>query len=244
MDNYKEFKEYLEEIFSKEDLPVDEIKIRQFYKYYLLLVDWNQRMNLTGITEMKEVVVKHFLDSVILTKYFRFKNGDKIGDVGTGAGFPGIPLAIMLPKCEFFLADALEKRIRFLNEVIKELELTNCTTAHGRAETIGRDPKYREQFNAVTTRAVASLPVLLEYSSPLLKMGGSFFAYKGPAFEEELAASGKAQRELNLVAKDQVTFEISECDLGFRSILSFQKTGTLKSKYPRREGIPGKKPIL
>ena len=207
----------------------------KFVAYYDLLIDWNTRMNLTAITEPEEVVKKHFYDSLAALPYL--SDGEKVADVGTGAGFPAIPLLIMNPTLRITLVDSLQKRLTFLEEVLKTLELS-AEIVHARAEDFGRDPKYRAQFDATVSRAVASLPVLLELTVPLLRVGGKAYCYKGDVSEElPLAKSA-----LHLLHASAETVSV-ESDYGARTLVICTKNAPTPSTYPRKAGMPAKKPL-
>ncbi len=207
----------------------------KFVAYYDLLIDWNTRMNLTAITEPEEVVKKHFYDSLAALPYL--PDGAKIADVGTGAGFPAIPLLIMNPTLKITLVDSLNKRITFLEEVLKTLQLS-AECVHARAEDFGRDPKYRGQFDATVSRAVASLPVLLELTVPLLRVGGKAYCYKGDV-SEELKTAKSALHLLHCTAE---TVPLAS-DYGARTLVICTKNAPTPSTYPRKAGMPSKKPL-
>ena len=207
----------------------------KFVAYYDLLIDWNTRMNLTAITAPEEVVKKHFYDSLAALKYLQ--NGAKIADVGTGAGFPAIPLLIMNPTLKITLVDSLNKRITFLEEVLKTLDLP-AECVHARAEDFGRDPKYRGQFDATVSRAVAALPVLLELTVPLLRTGGKAYCYKGDV-SEELPLAKSALHLLHCTAE---TVSLAS-DYGARTLVICTKNAPTPSTYPRKAGMPAKKPL-
>ncbi len=207
----------------------------KFVAYYDLLIDWNTRMNLTAITEPEEVVKKHFYDSLAALKYL--PDGAKVADVGTGAGFPAIPLLIMNPTLKITLVDSLQKRLTFLAEVLKTLDLS-AEIVHARAEEFGRDPKYRASFDAVVSRAVASLPVLLELTVPLLRVGGKAYCYKGDV-SEELNTAKSALRLLHCTAE---TVPLAS-DYGARTLVICTKNAPTPSTYPRKAGLPAKKPL-
>ena len=229
--------------FNKYGLQLDQTMCNQFEKYFDLLIDWNQRMNLTTITEKNEVIQKHFIDSVLLlTKYDSVKLENKnIIDVGTGAGFPGIPLAIMLPKTNFVLIDSLDKRITFLKTVLEELQLSNVTLYHGRAEDYGKDISFREQFDYCVSRAVAPLPILLEYCSPFVKVDGTLLLYKSKKADQEIQDSEHALDELNWKVGDIYT--LSDDENYKRYIIEIHKTNSTPVKYPRKAGKPKKNPL-
>ena len=210
----------------------------KFDTYRELLKDWNTRINLTAITEDEEIRLKHFQDSLSILPYI--KRGTLV-DVGTGAGFPGLPIAIERPDVQVTLVDSLDKRVKFLQCVVDTLELSNVTCVHARAEDFGRNPAYREKFDYATARAVASMPVLLEYCLPLLKNGGQFIAMKGANASEE-----KFDRALNALGGKLVksdTFLLEESDLQ-RCIFVVEKFRQIPSKYPRKSGTPARQPLV
>ena len=207
----------------------------KFVAYYRLLIDWNQRMNLTAITEPEEVVKKHFLDSLAARPLIT--SGAKVADVGTGAGFPGIPLLITRPDLKLTLVDSLQKRVTFLEAVLKELDLS-AECVHMRAEDFGRLPRYRGSFDFTVTRAVSSLPVLIELTVPLLKTGGKSICYKGDA-AEELRSSQSALTRLK--AKAEVL--AVESDYGKRSLIICTKNAPTSGIYPRKAGTVNKNPL-
>ena len=207
----------------------------KFVAYYALLIDWNTRMNLTAITEPEEVVKKHFLDSLAALPYL--KPGAKVADVGTGAGFPGIPLLIVRPDLKMTLVDSLQKRIGFLQTVLQTLGL-QAQTVHARAEDFGRNPLYRASFDAAVSRAVAQLPILLELTVPLLKVGGKAICYKGDALEERKNAS-HAEHVLHTVCE---TVSVPS-DYGVRSLLIYTNNAPTPAIYPRKAGTPSKNPL-
>lgn len=209
----------------------------KFEKYAELLKDWNTRINLTAITDDEEIKVKHFQDSLTILPYI--KEGT-LADIGTGAGFPGLPVAIERPDISVTLVDSLEKRVKFLQCVVDTLELKNVKCIHARAEDFGRDPDFREKFDYVTARAVASMPVLLEYCLPLLKNKGHFVAMKGANADEE-----KFDTALNALGGKLVEtnkFILPDTDMQ-RCIFVVEKRGTMSPKYPRKAGLPSKKPL-
>lgn len=217
-------------------------QVSQFIKFYEMLVEWNKVMNLTGITEYDEVVMKHFVDSLSIVKVNGFDNVTSIIDVGTGAGFPGIPLKIVFPEIKITLLDSLHKRIKFLNAVIDELELENIETIHGRAEDFSKKEDYREQYDLCVSRAVANLATLSEYCLPYVKEDGYFLPYKSGDIKEEAANSKKAVKILGGSIEDIISFEIPDTDMA-RTILKIHKTKATPKRFPRKAGLPTKEPI-
>ncbi len=220
----------------KRALPqADERALERFEIYHRLLAEWNEKMNLTAITDPAAVARKHFADSLAALPYL--KSGMKVIDVGTGAGFPGVPLLIMEPGLELTLADSLNKRLTFLDALLKELGL-QAELVHGRAEDLGQNRLYREQFDAALSRAVASLPVLLELTTPFVKVAGSAIAYKGDGAEElQNAKSAAFLLHVQLRQVDLVS------DLGKRCLIFADKTAPTPKAYPRKAGTPNKKPL-
>lgn len=218
-------------------------QIDQFYDYYELLIHWNSMVNLTAITQMEEVVTKHFVDSLTLKKIIVDieQKPLKLIDVGTGAGFPGIPLKIVFPELEVTLLDSLNKRVKFLNEVIENLQLKGITAVHGRAEDMGRDKVSRETYDLCVSRAVANLATLSEYCMPFVKTGGYFIPYKSGKLEEELENGKGAVRKLSGEIDDILTFTLPNADE--RCLVKIRKTGIMSKKYPRKAGMPSKEPL-
>ncbi|MCH5253095.1 MAG: 16S rRNA (guanine(527)-N(7))-methyltransferase RsmG [Lachnospiraceae bacterium] len=235
----------MEKILKENGLDVSDTQLKQFQTYYELLMEWNQKINLTAITEREEVIRKHFVDSALLSKcpFFDSQSETKILDVGTGAGFPGIVLAILFPQCFFTLLDSLRKRIDFLQLVVERLELKNVHLFHGRAENYGRDTNFRNQYDFVVSRAVAELPLLLEYCVPFVKPGGYFVSYKGRKYQEELQLADNAFRELTCHLEATEAFSLSEEEREKRVLLFIRNNEKTKDKYPRKAGKPKKNPL-
>lgn len=221
-------------------LELTEKQIEQFLTYYEMLIEKNKVMNLTAITEYDEVIEKHFLDSISLCQVYDLSKPVTILDMGTGAGFPGLPLKIAFPKIEITLADSLNKRIKFLDEVIEELGLEKVTTIHGRAEELARNKEHREKYDLVVSRAVANLSTLGEYCIPFVKIGGNFISYKSGEIDEELNSATKAIKILGGQIKDVYKFDLSEQK---RSFVTIEKMKTTPKTYPRKAGTPSKMPL-
>ncbi len=217
------------------------LQLQQFIDYYELLTEWNTVMNLTAITEFREVVNKHFIDSLSLVKVYR-PHKDKILDMGTGAGFPGIPLKIVFPEIEIVLLDSLNKRLVFLNEVISKLGLKNVVTLHGRAEDYGKDRMYRESFDVCVSRAVAKLSSLSEYCLPYVKKDGLFIPYKSGNVQVELDQSVNALKILGAKVEKVEEFQLPGTEIE-RSLVVIRKCFLTPKNYPRTAGKPSKEPL-
>ncbi len=238
---FNEFSNIFKESAEKLQVNLTDQQIFKFYTYMNLLLEWNEKVNLTAITEYKDVILKHFIDSLTVEKYI---NGNKkIIDIGTGAGFPGIPIKIIKNDVYVTLMDSLNKRINFLNEVIKENKLDNIETVHARAEELARNKKYREQYDIAIARAVASLNVLLEYMLPFVKKGGYCICMKGSNINDEIEKSQKALNTFNAKIEKIDSFNLPESEFG-RNIIIIKKIGDMPSKYPRKAGTPSKDPIV
>ena len=217
-------------------------QLQQFKKYFELLVEWNEKMNLTAITDQTSVYLKHFYDSISMAFYVDFSKGQSICDVGAGAGFASIPLKICFPQLQVTIVDTLNKRIQFLTHLSEGLGLTNVHFVHARAEEFGQNPKYREQYDIVTARAVARLSVLSELCIPLVKTGGQFVAMKAAAAQDELSDAKKALITLGAEKTKEYTFTLP-IENSERSLFVFYKVKTTPKKYPRKPGVPNKTPL-
>lgn len=236
----EKFKELMNFYGGKIDIVFNEEQIDKFYNYMQLLLEWNEKINLTAIIEPEEVIVKHFIDSLTISKYI--ENESRLADLGTGAGFPGIPLKIYRPDLKIVLVDSLNKRINFLNVVIENLELDNISTIHTRIEDFGKDKKYREKFDYVTARAVANLAVLSEYLIPVIKIDGKCICMKGSDIDTELQESKNAINILGGKIINIDKFNLPETDI-VRNIVLINKVKNTPGKYPRKAGIPSKEPL-
>lgn len=223
-------------------IEVNDQMISDLKTYREILVDWNQKMNLTGIEEEKEVFIKHFLDSISAVSNGYIKDGISLIDVGTGAGFPGLPLKICLQNIKLTLLDSLNKRINFLQEVSNTVNLKDVEFIHGRAEDFGKNSDYREQYDVATARAVAGLPILMEFCVPFVKIGGYFVCLKGPNANLELEESKMAMDILGLEFVEKIDIELPNEELK-HNILVFKKIKNTPEKYPRKAGKPAKSPI-
>lgn len=216
--------------------------LSQFQKYYDVLIEWNKVMNLTGITEYEEVILKHFIDSLSIVNVMDMNDISNMIDIGTGAGFPGIPIKIIFPHIKVTLLDSLNKRIKFLNAVIEELSIVNINAVHGRAEEFAKQKEYREKYELCVSRAVANLASLSEYCLPFVDIGGNFVSYKSGDIEEELNNSRKAVKILGGKVKNVSKFQLLATDIT-RSLVVISKIKKTDFKYPRRAGIPTKEPL-
>lgn len=237
-----EFEIFFEELKSQAkqiNIELTEEQVEKYYKYMNLLLEWNEKINLTAIIEPKEIILKHFIDSLTIEKHI--KENEKLIDVGTGAGFPGIPISIIKENTNIVLLDSLNKRINFLEEVKKELKLKNITTIHGRVEEFGKNKKERETYDIATSRAVAPLNILLEYLLPLIKVGGRAICMKGSNIEE----IENAKNALKILGGEIEQIEeiiLPNSDIK-RNIIIVKKINNTPSKYPRKPGTPSKEPI-
>jgi len=237
----KEFSSKLNEYLKEINVESNDKQLEEFYKYMNLLLEWNEKINLTAITEPDEIILKHFVDCGTILEML--DNNYKIIDLGTGAGFPGIPLKILNKELDITLMDSLNKRIIFLDEVIKELKLDKIKTVHSRAEDLSRIKEYRESYDIVLSRAVANLPVLLEYTLPFLKKGGKCICMKGPNIDEEIENAQKALKILGGEIEKIDTIVLPNSDIT-RNIITIKKITQTPKQYPRKAGKPSKEPII
>lgn len=235
----QEFSQKLQEKAKLINIELEENQIEKFYNYMNLLLEWNEKINLTAITEPNEVILKHFIDSITILKYI--ENNIQVVDVGTGAGFPGIPLNIVNNNANYALVDSLNKRINFLNEVIEKVALKNINTVHSRIEDFAKNNK--ETFDIATSRAVASLNILLEYLLPLVKVGGICICMKGSNVKEEIESASKALEILGGKIEKVEEINLPKSDI-IRNIIIVRKIKSTPNKYPRKAGTPSKEPIV
>ena len=234
------FKNKLVELAEKLSIKLSDSQIEKFYEYMLLLLEWNEKINLTAITEQNDIILKHYIDSMTVLKYI--ENEKNIIDVGTGAGFPGIPIAILREESNITLLDSLNKRILFLQEVAEKLNLKNINAVHARAEEFGQNKQNREIHDIAISRAVANLSTLVEYLLPFVKIGGKCICMKSANIEEELRESQFAIKELGGEIKKIDKLILPESDIA-RTIIIIEKIKNTPKKYPRKAGTPSKKPI-
>ncbi|HJV47110.1 MAG TPA: 16S rRNA (guanine(527)-N(7))-methyltransferase RsmG [Bacillota bacterium] len=234
--------EQFQQLLEEKGIHVLSEQMYQFERYYELLVEWNEKMNLTAITERAEVYEKHFYDSITASLFFDFTKVETLIDIGAGAGFPSLPIKILYPHLKVTIVDSLNKRISFLTHLCNELGIEEVNPVHGRAEDLGVDPKFRERYDVVTARAVARLSILSEYCLPFVKVGGNFVVLKGADGPNELDEAKKAIKILG--AKTNQLNELNlPTDQAERSIIVIEKISTTPKGYPRKAGIPTKKPI-
>lgn len=232
----------LEQGCEELEILLDDEKKQQFIDFYEYLIEKNKVMNLTGITEFQEVLVKHFLDSLACVKAVDMKNIKKVMDIGTGAGFPGIPLKIAFPHLEACLLDSLKKRVNFLEETFQLLKLENITAIHGRAEEYAKNKSYREQYDLCVSRAVSNLATLSEYCLPYVKVGGKFVSYKSGTVQEELKQAEKAVKILGGKIQNVVYFNLPDSEIQ-RSLVVIEKVKPTAGRFPRKAGTPLKEPL-
>lgn len=238
--NFEDFRKELVEKALKIRIELSEHQIEQFYIYMKLLTEWNEKINLTAIIEPKEIILKHFIDSLTISS--QIQQSRTIADIGSGAGFPGIPLKIVNPEKELVLIDSLSKRVNFLNEVIKKCNINGITAIHARVEEIGHNSKYRGQFDVTTSRAVAKLNVLLEYMMPLVKLRGKCICLKGPNIDDEIEESKKALNILGGEISKIEKINLPDSD-NKRTIIEVLSVKQLPNKYPRKPGTPTSSPL-
>lgn len=236
------FQKFMAQAAERAGLVLSEGKLKQFARYYEMLIEWNERMNLTAITAPQEVAVKHMVDSLTALETGLFSQGASVIDVGTGAGFPGLPLKICRPDLRLTLMDSLQKRVGFLEAVVQELGLKEVSCVHARAEEGARERAYREQFDIAVSRAVAALPVLSEYTLPFVKKGGFLVALKGAKYAEEAEAAGKALSLLGGSAPKCLAVQLPGLE-DKRAIVTVEKVRPTPKAYPRKAGTPAKKPL-
>lgn len=227
---------------KNEGLNFNEKQYDKFIKYKDLIQEWNEKVNLTAITEDKEIIKKHFIDSIKIFKFDFLKNARSLIDIGTGGGFPGIPIKIINENINVVLLDSLNKRINFLNEVINKLELQNIRTIHGRAEDFSRKNEYREKFDIATSRAVANMTVLSEFCIPYVNIGGYFIALKGPSIDDEILEAKNAIGTLGGKLDDIIKVEIEESDLKHNLVI-VKKVKETPKQFPRKAGVVTKRPL-
>ena len=232
--------EYFLHELGKLNISLSEMQINQFIRFYEMLIEKNKVMNLTAITEFDEVIDKHFLDSLNLFRLIDLNSEKRILDLGTGAGFPGIPLKIAFPKIKITLVDSLNKRVMFLNDVVNQLGLEDVECVHARAEDLAKKKEYREEYDICVSRAVANLSTLSEYCIPFVKVGGNFISYKSGDCDEEINSSKAAIKKLGARISKVENFEIK--DMG-RSFVVIDKISSTPNKYPRKAGLPSKEPL-
>jgi 16S rRNA (guanine527-N7)-methyltransferase len=232
----------LRQQFLLNGIELTDEQVEQFLLYYEMLIQWNEVMNLTAITEFDEVLIKHFIDSTAIHQIVDMNKVQKMIDVGTGAGFPGIPLKIIYPDMEITLLDSLNKRIQFLQTVCEKLNLSKVECIHGRAEDFGRNPAYRENYDLCVSRAVANLSTLSEYCTPFVRVGGKFVSYKADQVEDEVEQAKEAIRKLHCEMDGIEKVQLHGSELT-RSFVKIYKKGKLNPKYPRKAGLPAKNPL-
>lgn len=236
----KEFSEIIRKEAKAIDIELNNEQTDKFYEYTKLLLEWNTKINLTSITEVQDVITKHLIDSMTILKHI--KDTDNIIDVGTGGGFPGIPIKLIKPKTEVTLLDSLNKRVKFLNEIIKELQIKNITTVHLRAEDAGRIQEYREQYDVAVSRAVAPLNTLLEYMMPFVKLNGICICMKGIKAEEEIKKSKNAINKLGGKIEKIENFKLPGTDMN-RTVIIIKKIKAITEQFPRKAGTPNQNPL-
>ena len=237
-----EYFDLMQKSCDNEKIPFNQDKYMKFIKYKELLKEWNEKVNLTAITEDREIIIKHFIDSIKIMKFTPLMGAQSVIDVGTGAGFPGIPIKIINEKAKVVLLDSLNKRINFLNEVISELKLDGITTVHSRAEDGARETKHRDAYDVAVSRAVANMTVLTEFCLPYVKKNGYFVALKGPSVEDEIKDAKGAIKILGGKLEEIIEVCIEESDLKHNLVI-IKKVKETPAAYPRKAGIVAKNPL-
>ena len=238
--NIKEFSNLMIDYGKEINIVFKEEQLQKFYQYMNLLIEWNEKINLTAIVEPKEIILKHFIDSLTIIKYI--EPNKSVIDIGTGAGFPGIPVKIMREDLDITLLDSLNKRIHFLNEVIQKLELKNITAIHARIEEFAKNKQYREAFDVATSRAVANLTTLSEYMLPMVDLKGMAICMKGSEINEEISKSKNSIKLLGGKIDKIEEFTLPKSD-NRRNLILIKKERQTPGKYPRKPGIPSKEPL-
>lgn len=238
--NIQEFSDLMIDYGKEIDIVFTEEQLQKFYQYMNLLIEWNEKINLTAIVEPKEIILKHFIDSLTIIQYI--KPNESVIDIGTGAGFPGIPIKILREDLKITLLDSLNKRIKFLDEVIKELGLENINAVHTRIEEYAKNKQYREKYDVATSRAVANLTTLSEYMLPMVKIKGRAICMKGSEISDEISKSKKSIKILGGEIANIEEFTLPKSD-NKRNLILIEKTKITPSKYPRKPGIPSKEPL-
>lgn len=233
----------LKEAISDLGLSCSEKQMRQFEEYMSGILKWNEKVNLTRITDRDEFIIKHFIDSLVCCNYAEYTNAKMIIDVGTGAGFPGIPLAILSPEKDFVLMDSLNKRLKIIDELCEKVGISNVTTVHARAEELARNKQHREKYDLCVSRAVANMAVLAEYCLPFIKVGGFLLAYKGPEAADEAGTAAHALKILGGEILDIRDAKLSAYEISHK-IIVIKKVKCTASKFPRKSGTPSKEPLL
>lgn len=232
---------YIKQKFDEIDIKLSDNQINQFYKYFEMIVEKNKVMNLTAITEFEDIVIKHFIDSILISKSIEMNEIHSLIDIGTGAGFPGIPLKIIYPNIDMVLMDSLNKRVKFLKEVCEELKLSKIDVIHSRAEDLAKNDEYREKFDLAVSRAVAYLSTLSEYCIPFVKVDGKFVSYKSDNVEDEINNSKNAVKILG-ASIDDIKYVNLDNDTK-RSFVIISKKKNTSKKYPRKAGMPSSSPL-
>lgn len=235
--NRQEFRDFFIESAKENEIKISEEQVEKFYLYMNNLIEWNNKINLTAIKEEKDIILKHFIDSIIVNKYI---DGINVLDVGTGAGFPGIPLKIINKKLNVTLIDAVNKKVLFLKDTIEKLSLQNIEAFHYRAEEMAHEKKYREQYDIVVSRAVANMTTLVEYMLPFVKVGGKCLCLKGPNSEDEINNSKNAIKKLGGEIENVIEYNIKENN---RCLVIINKKKCTEQTYPRKQGKPSKEPL-